>query len=309
LPAAPAPFVSRRARFVAAVRESVAAGARAEDDPPHSNGGSAVLRHTRSLVLAACLVPGVLLATSPALGAEPRNAAKPAVASADPLYLQALANPARSAADRERDAREKPADVLALADIRPGMSVADIFGGGGYYAEILSYVVGANGRVQLVNNAPYVMFTRKDYEARFQDGRLGAVQRSIVESCNLGLQPESLDAALIVMSYHDLYHYDPHGWPRIDAPQFLEQIRRAVKPGGVFVIVDHAAREGTGKDAAQDLHRIDEQFAIRDIESHGFALEKRWDGLRNAADDRTKGVFDAAIRGRTDRFVHVYRRK
>lgn len=253
-------------------------------------------RNVRTLVLAAWLAPAACLATTDARAAEP-------------LYEQALANPARSAADRERDARDRPADVLALAGIGAGMKVADIFGGGGYYAEILAGLVGPTGKVQLVNNAAYVSFVRDEYKARFEKQRLPGVERSIVESCNLGLQPESLDAALIVLSYHDLYHYDPNGWPRIDAAQFLEQIRRAVKPGGVFLIVDHAAREGTGKDAAQDLHRIDEQFAIRDIESHGFKLEKRWDGLRNAADDRTKLVFDPAIRGKTDRFVHVYRRR
>lgn len=251
--------------------------------------------YARTLVLVACLAPATLVAS--------------AAHATEAIYQQALANAARSAADRERDARDRPADVLELAGIGPGMQVADIFGGGGYYTEILANVVGANGKVLLVNNAPYVAFMRDDYKARFDKNRLPVVERSIVESCNLGLQPDSLDAALIVLSYHDLYHFDPNGWPRIDAAQFLEQIRRAVKPGGVFLIVDHAAREGTGKDAAQDLHRIDEQFAIRDIESHGFKLEKRWDGLRNAADDRTQQVFDPAIRGKTDRFVHVYRRR
>ena len=79
------------------------------------------------------------------------------------------------------------------------------------------------------------MFAGKDLEQRFANGRLAQVQRSVVESCNLGLAPESLDVAMIVMSYHDLYHYDPRGWPRIDANAFLEQVRRAVKPGGVFL--------------------------------------------------------------------------
>lgn len=261
-------------------------------------------RSTPALFFSAALAVSATFAGSVALAADAKSAA-----TVDPVYAQALANPARTAADRERDARDRPAELLALAGIRPGMKVADIFGGGGYYAEILSYVVGPTGKVQLVNNAPYVAFTRKEYEPRFKDGRLAAVERSVVESCNLGLKPESLDAAMIVLSYHDLYHHDPNGWPRIDAAQFLEQIRRAVKPGGVFLIVDHAARDGSGSDAAHELHRIDEQFAIRDLESHGFALEKRWDGLRNASDDRTKQVFDAAIRGKTDRFVHVYRRK
>jgi predicted methyltransferase len=225
------------------------------------------------------------------------------------VYADAVAEARRSAADRERDARDRPAEVLAFAGLAPGMSVADIFGGSGYYAELLAHVVGPQGRVLLVNNAPYLAFAGKDYKTRFADGRLPQVQRSVIETCDLKLAAESLDVAMIVMSYHDLYHYDPEGWPRIDAGHFLEQIRRAVKPGGAFLIVDHAARAGTGSSAAQDLHRIDEQFAIADIEKHGFVLEKRWDGLRNADDDRTVVVFDPKVRGRTDRFVHLYRRK
>jgi predicted methyltransferase len=225
------------------------------------------------------------------------------------VYTDAVAQASRSAADRERDARDRPAEVLAFAGVAPGMTVADIFGGGGYYAELLAHVVGPQGRVLLVNNAPYLAFAGQDYKARFADGRLPQVQRSVVESCDLKLAAEALDVAMIVMSYHDLYFYDSEGWPRIDAGRFLEQIRRAVKPGGAFLVVDHAARAGTGSSAAQDLHRIDEQFAIADIEKHGFMLEKRWDGLRNSADDRTVVVFDPKVRGRTDRFVHLYRRK
>jgi predicted methyltransferase len=248
-------------------------------------------------------------AAAAALAAAPLPSVSHAADATDAIYAEALEQAGRSAADRERDARDRPAEVLALAGVAPGMTIADIFGGSGYYAEILAHVVGPQGRVLLVNNAPYVAFAGKDYKARFEGDRLPQVRRSVVETCDLGLAPESLDVAMIVMSYHDLYHYDPQGWPRIDADRFLEQIRRAVRPGGAFLIVDHSARAATGSADAQDLHRIDEQFAIADIEKHGFVLEKRWDGLRNAADDRTLVVFDPKIRGRTDRFVHVYRRK
>lgn len=243
-------------------------------------------------------------------GGAARAADAPAAPAAVPasVYARAVDDPARSAKDRARDAREHPAEVLALAGIRPGQTVADVFGGGGYYSELVAGVVGPQGKVLLVNNPSYVEFTREDSKPRFKDGRLPTVQRSVVESCNLGLEPDSLDAAMIVMSYHDLYHYDPEGWPRIDANAFLEQIRRAVKPGGVFLIVDHSARAGTGNSAANELHRIDEQYAIKDIESHGFKLDRKWDGLRNPDDDRSKAVFDPAVRGKTDRFVHVYRR-
>jgi predicted methyltransferase len=252
----------------------------------------------------------VLLAFALVRTARAAPPAPPERAAGDAVYVAALASPARTAKDRERDLRDRPADVLAFAGIAPGQRVADIFGAGGYYTEILSQVVGERGHVLLVNNFPYYLYAKDDYTARFADGRLPNVERSLVESCNLELAPDSLDAALVVMSYHDLYTYDPKdGWPRIDAAHFLEQIRRAVRPGGAFLIVDHAARAGTGKSSAQELHRIDEEFAIRDIESHGFRLEKRWDGLRNPADDRAKPVFDAAIRGHTDRFVHLYRRR
>ena len=91
--------------------------------------------------------------------------------------------------------------------------------------------------------------------------------------------------------------------PRIDRDRFFEQVHRSLKPGGVLGIVDHAAVPGTGKSAAQDLHRIDEAFAKSDIESAGFSLEARSDVLRNPADDRTLLVFDEEIRGKTDRFV------
>jgi len=109
----------------------------------------------------------------------------------------------------------------------------------------------------------------------------------------------TLDAAIIVMSYHDLYHVDEkNGWPAINASQFLEQIRTALKPGGVFLVIDHSAKPGTWAKAAQDLHRIDEEYARRDIARHGFVLEATWDGLRNPGDTRSKLVFDKAVRGR-----------
>lgn len=225
------------------------------------------------------------------------------------VYTRAIADPARPAKDRTRDERDRPADVLALAGFAPGMKVADIFAGGGYYSELLNDVVGPGGSVLLLNNTAYQGYAREELKDRLKDDRLKNVRPMLVESCDLRLGESDLDGALIVMSYHDLYHVDEqNGWAPINAGHFLDQIHAALKPGGVFLIVDHAARGGTGKDAAQELHRIDETFAKQDIESHGFRLEKTWDGLRNAADTHEQNVFDPAIRGRTDRFVHVYRR-
>ena len=233
-----------------------------------------------------------------------------AAAAATPsLYERAVATAGRGAEDKARDARDQPVALYAFAGFKTGMRIADIFGGGGYHSELLSYVVGPAGHVLLVNNPPYASYGAKEQDARFKDGRLPAIERLVVPNTDLKLGKATLDAALMVMSYHDIYWEDKDSFPRIDAAQFLEQIRAAVKPGGRFLVVDHAALAASGSAAAQTLHRIDEQFAIRDIESHGFKLEKTWGGLRNPADDRSKPVFDAAVRGHTDRFVQLYRRR
>jgi len=221
-----------------------------------------------------------------------------------------LANPARSSADRERDARDKPAEVLALARFKRGDTVADILAGGGYYSEILSGIVGPGGKVLLVNNPGYDKFGKAGLAERLADNRLPNVTHVAGPSAALGLVDASLEGAVMVMSYHDLYWVDDkQGWPKIDAGQFLDQVVRALKPGAVLLVVDHSAREGTGSSDAQTLHRIDERFAIADFRKHGLDWEAAIPVLRNKDDDRSKNVFDPAIRGRTDRFVHLYRKR
>lgn len=230
------------------------------------------------------------------------------VAGTDELAV-ALAAPTRSAEDRERDGRDRPAEVLGLTEFRRGDTVADLFGGGGYYSEILSAVVGPEGTVLLVNNPPYDAFAKKGLTSRLSEGRLPNVRYSVASNEALGLGVDTLDGALIVMSYHDLYYADPeNGWPAVDAARFIDQIVAALKPGGRLLIVDHAAREGTGDADAQTLHRIEEAFAVRDLRAHGLDFVGSIDVLRNRDDDRTKNVFDPSIKGRTDRFVHLYRK-
>ena len=235
--------------------------------------------------------------------------ATPAIQAADfPANIAAaLAAPERPAKDRERDAYDKPGDLLAFAGVKPGMKVADVFGGGSYWAEIFSRAVGPTGSATLVNNVGYFNFAKDDIKARFADGRLKDVKRVLGETCNLGLGRAQYDLIEIYMSYHDIYWVDDeNGWPKIDAGNFIQQLHDALKPGGKLLIVDHAAKPGTGSAAAQDLHRIDEEFAKKDFTSHGFKLDKTWDGLRNADDDHSKMVFDPAIRHKTDRFTQLY---
>jgi predicted methyltransferase len=249
----------------------------------------------------------LLLAACFAAIAVSACASAPVATSSD--IERVLAHPARSDADRERDARDKPAEVMALAKFKRGDTVADILGGGGYNSEILSGIVGPEGKVLLVNNTGYEAFGKKGLAERLANDRLPNVQHVVGPSDALGMGENVLDGAVIVMSYHDLYWVsDKDGWPRIDAGQFLDQVVRALKPGGVLLVVDHSAKEGTGSSAAQTLHRIDEQFAIADFRKHGLEWVAAMPYLRNPDDDRSKRVFDPAIRGKTDRFVHLYRK-
>ena len=231
-------------------------------------------------------------------------------ADAPPHIAAAVAAAERSPADRERDARDKPAALMEFAGITEGMKIADVFGGGGYWTELLARAVGPNGHVRLVNNPAYLQFAAKDLKPRFEGNRLPNAELRVVETCDLKLGRDAYDLILIFMSYHDLYYVDEKdGWPAIDASHFLDQLHDALKPGGRLLIIDHAAVAGSGSAPAQDLHRIDEAFAKQDIASHGFELEKTWDGLRNPADDYSKIVFDPAVHGKTDRFTHLYRRR
>ncbi|MEJ0086565.1 MAG: methyltransferase domain-containing protein [Pseudomonadota bacterium] len=229
-----------------------------------------------------------------------------AAADAAPIE-KSISNPERTAADRERDAREKPAEVLAFAGVKPGMVVADVLAGGGYYSELLSGVVGGGGKVLAINNVPYLNYAKDDIKARFSAGRLGNVERRLVEASYMQIAPHSVDLAIMVMSYHDVYWVDEkEGWPEINTDAFIEGLKRMLKPGGKLLIVDHNAAAGTGPEMAGKLHRLNEDWSKRSLTSHGFVFEKSYDGLRNKDDALDKHVYDPAIKGKTDRYVHLY---
>jgi predicted methyltransferase len=215
---------------------------------------------------------------------------------------RAVANPQRSEVDRQRDVRDKPAAVLSFIGLRPGMKVADVISGGGYYSELMSYVVGPQGGVIAHTCGPYIKWNADERRVRFAEGRLPNVSPLSQELPDLDLGDESLDLILMVMVYHDIY-YRSSIWTPPNRDDFFRRVRKALKPGGMLVIIDHAALPGTESSAAQGLHRIDEAFAKFDIERAGFALQAESDVLRNPDDDRTTNVFDGGIAGHTDRFV------
>ena len=228
--------------------------------------------------------------------------------------LEVMSKPGRLAADLQRDLRSKPQFVIPLLNLQSGNRVVDIFGSGGYYSELLAGAVGDEGEVLLHNNEGFEAWGINELHDRFDDRDAGPITRYVASGINLDLTENSLDGAIIVMAFHDLYVipkvYDGTAYVRAGNPAnvtyFLEQVYRALKPGGRFVVVDHAADPAADQETAGDLHRIVEAFARQEIESRGFHFVASTDALRNAADDRNRIVFDEDLQGRTDLFVLAF---
>lgn len=224
-------------------------------------------------------------------------------------YDEAVAKAGRSAADIKRDAIDHPAEILRLTGIRAGMKVADVLGGDGYYSELLGTLVGPRGHVLLINNAAFDHWSDPDLKNRLAGGRLKNVEHRTLDLNEMGLKPNSLDAALLIKVYHDLYWNDPEGtWPKVDAHSVLDQIVRALKRGGVLLVVDHSSGAGHGNAEASSLHRIEEGFARQDFESRGMKLIATSDLLRHAEDARDQISYKPPMLGRTDKFVLVLRK-
>ena len=230
-------------------------------------------------------------------------------AQAADRYDEAVAHSGRSAADLERDPKDQPAQVLRLAGIKPGMHALDVLGGNGYYSELLSYLVGPQGAVLMINNADFDKYD-PTWKERLANNRLPKVTHRTVDMAAMQLGAAQFDVALLIKIYHDFYWQDLlNGPPKTDAKTILDQIAASLKPGGILLIVDHSAKAGTGSNDADTLHRIDEAFARQDIESHGFKLIKHGDFLRDPSDDRTKISYKPPALGHTDRFVYVFRKQ
>jgi len=225
------------------------------------------------------------------------------------IYEEAVAHAGRPDKDVQRDALDHPAEVLRLAGIKPGMKVGDIMGGTGYYAELLSYLVGPTGHVYILNNEAFDTWSEGRWKSRTE--RLKNVEHRTEDLEHLDLPNGSLDAVLLIKVYHDLYWVDDDPadhWPKYDVKRVLDEVARVLKPGGVLLLVDHSAKAGSGSADAGSLHRIDEAFAQQDFERHGFKLLGKSDALRHPDDARDQITYKGPMVGKTDRFVLVLRK-
>lgn len=231
-------------------------------------------------------------------------AALPAYA-ASPAIEAAVADTTRPAADRARDADRKPAEMLEFAEVKPGMVVAEILPGSGYFTRLFSDVVGPNGKV--IAYVPDEMLAK--YPKVINGANAVAAEPNhknvqVVHDPALAPGPANVaDVMWTSQNYHDL-----HNIPGLDVVAFNKVIYAIVRPGGVYVVLDHSAPAGSGTADTNTLHRIDEATVRKEVEAAGFVLDDESKVLANPADPRTAAVFDPSIRGHTDQFILRFRK-
>jgi predicted methyltransferase len=228
--------------------------------------------------------------------------AQPCLAAEVPAAVAAaVADGGRPATDSARDAIRKPADVLTFADVKPGARIAELFPGGGYYTRLLSVLTGKDGHVYaLVPPAASGMEWAtpiKAIAAGARHGNVTPLPLSYTERA-LGL-PQPVDAVWTSDNYHDMRNE----LGQTGMVDFNKRVFEALKPGGVFMVIDHAAAAGRGADDGRTLHRIDPETVKAEATAAGFRFVGASDALRNADDPHTARVFDPGIRGKTDQFI------
>jgi predicted methyltransferase len=226
-------------------------------------------------------------------------------AAPSPAIAAAVADSTRPAADRDRDAARKPAEMLAFAGVKPGMVVVDMLPGGGYFTRLFSDAVGPTGKV--------VAYVPDETLARFPKA-LDGLNAIAAEPAHKNVQVEHnpimapgpdnvADVVWTSQNYHDL-----HNMAGVDLVAFNKLVFRSLRPGGVYVVLDHSAPAGSGASATRTLHRIDPATVRQEAEAAGFVFDGESNVLANPADPHTAGVFDPSIRGHTDQFVLRFRK-
>ena len=235
-------------------------------------------------------VAALLLGTTAAIAAAP---------AVSPAISRALTNPARAdqAAD---DARRDAAAVLAFSGVKPGWSVVDYIPASGYWTRIFTGIVGPAGHVYGI--WPQAMGGHgADGAAKLTARGLTNVTAE-VQATDLPTVPAPVDLFWTVQNYHDIANIDGEA----GMAAFNKAVFAALKPGGTYLVIDHAAAAGSGLRDAKTLHRIDPAAAKAEIVKAGFTFEGELPALRNPADDHSKKVFDPAIRGHTDQFAYKF---
>jgi predicted methyltransferase len=220
-----------------------------------------------------------------------------AMAAGVPDYVaKAVADPSRPKTDSSRDALRLPGETIAFVGVKPGMVVAEMFPAGGYYTRMISDVVGPTGKVYGVDNPKW---------DKGEDAKMAAepshsnvkIQMAAFGGFNL---PEKVDVFWTTQNYHDL-HVKEYG--NVDLADFNKRVHDALKPGGIYFVLDHQANAGTDEAGIAKLHRIEKAQVIKEVTAAGFKLVGDGKALSRATDDHTKMSSDPAIKSHTDQYM------
>jgi predicted methyltransferase len=229
--------------------------------------------------------------------------------SAPPSYVSAAVADSHRPADQVTlDLRRKPADLIAFSEMKPGDHVADFMSGNAYFTRMFSQVVGPRGHVyailpteQLAHCSPAEVAGTYAIERDAHYENVSVLRTSATRFNT----PKRLDIVWLSQDYHDLH--DQFMQP-VNIHRFNRSVYRALKRGGIYLIIDHVATKGSGLRDTETLHRIDPAVIQSEVTQAGFILEKTSDVLRNPLDTHALPVFDPAIRYRSDQVVYRFRK-
>lgn len=205
--------------------------------------------------------------------------------------------------DKDQDAGRQPGMTLGFLGITAGTKIAEIGPSDGYFVELFARTVGATGKVYGVNNARMLEKGADAWKKRLERPYNKLVVRLDRElDVPFPSDVKDLDVVVIFQSYHDLY------WLGYDRAAMNKAVFAALKPGGVYGVIDHAARTGQGATVVKTLHRIEPAELRKDIEAAGFVFDSEAKFLRNPRDTKDWSANDAGQenRGTTDRVVYRF---
>jgi predicted methyltransferase len=220
----------------------------------------------------------------------------------------AVADSSRPDADKTRDANRKPAEVLAFTGVKSGAQIAELLPGGGYFTRIMSKAVGSSGHVYALVPAPLADAPADvpDFAARVKaiaaDPNYANVSVVVEPFSHLSV-PAPVDLVWTSQNYHDL-----HNFPGLDVGIFNKMVFDDLKPGGIYLVLDHRAEAGSGGRDTKTLHRIDPETVKKEVLAAGFVFVGGSDLLRQPSDDHAQKVFDPTVRGKTDQFILKFRK-
>jgi len=226
--------------------------------------------------------------------------------AASRAITDAIADPARPEADRVRDADRKPAECIALTGLHPGAKVAEMLPGGGYFTRIFSKILGAKGvlyawmPLPAANAPPGGRDISAPIRALAADANYPNIKLANMDASTP--LPEKVDLVWTSLNYHDMKNR-----PNADLIGTNKMVFDALKPGGLYMVIDHAAEKGSGARDTSTRHRIDPDLVRQEVTSVGFKLAADSDLLKHPDDDHMRTSHDVE-RGHTDQFVLLFQK-